>query len=148
MVKRPRGRRRKVEGSMKPREFGRLAKVSSAYDELRENGEKHSSAVTGVVAHLRQSSPEMPISETGVKRILSKFRPKEGGAILRFERFPMTEEDINRYRAVFEQAAAALENMGLRLPQMPVYDKTRRRDKFLIRFSERPKYPRHNGKPQ
>ena len=133
---------------MKPWEFGRLAKVSSAYDELRENGEKHSTAVTEVVVQLRQSSPEMPISETGVKRILSKFRPKEGGAILRFERSAMTQEDINRYHAVFEQAASALENMGMSSPQLPVYDKTRRRDKFLIRFSERPKYPRHNGRPQ
>lgn len=146
MEKRPRGRPRKLKDSIKPWEFGRLVKVCCAYDEFREMGEKHGGAVREVVATLKQSSPEIPISETGVKRILSKYRPKGGGTILRFERSTLSEEDRKKYRSVVEQATEFHEKMGLPLPQLPVFDETRHREKFLIRFAERPDYPRHNRK--
>ena len=146
MEKRPRGRPRKLKDSIKPWEFGRFAKASCAYDEFRELGEKHDGAVKEVVATLKQSSPEIPISETGVKRILSKYRPKGSGTILRFERSTLSEEDRKKYRSVLEQATEFCEKMGLPLPQLPVFDETRHREKFLIRFSERPDYPRHNRK--
>jgi hypothetical protein len=117
-----------------------------AYDEARKKGEKHSVAVRAAVDSLRLDSSEMPISETEVKRILSTFRPRGSGAILRFERSPLSEEDIKRYRWMREQIAALQKEKGITLQVPPVYDETRRRVKFTIRFSERPDYPRHNRK--
>src|SRR5437016_4283629 len=68
MEKRQRGRPKKKEGSIEPWQFGRLAKITSAYDEARRIGEKHSVAVREAVDSLRRSNPEMPISEAEVKR--------------------------------------------------------------------------------
>lgn len=146
MAKRPRGRPKKIADTMKPWEFGRLAKVTSAYDEARTKGEKHSVAVRDAVGFLRRYSPTIPISESGVKRLLSAFRPRGSGTILRFERAPLSDEDLKKYRSVREQISAAQDKKGLKLPQLPEYDETRRREKFTIRYSARPDYPRHNRK--
>jgi hypothetical protein len=131
---------------MEPWEFGRLAKVTSAYDEARARGEKHSVAVREAVGFLRRYSPTIPISESVVKRILSTFRPKGSGTILRFERSLLSKDEMQRYRWVREQIAALQDKQGLTLPPLPAYDETRRREKFTIRYSERPDYPRHNRK--
>lgn len=144
--KRPRGRPRKIEDSIALRQFGRLAKVTSAYDQSREKGAKHSVAVSDVVDTFRQRSPKLRISETGVKRILSTYRPRGSEKILRFDRLPWSEGDKKKYNAIREQSAAFAEKEGITVPQLPVYDETRRREKFLLRFSERPDYPRHNRK--
>jgi hypothetical protein len=97
---------------MGPWEFGRLANVTSAYDESREKGEKHSVAVRDVVDTVRQRSPKLPISETGVKRILSTCRPMGSEKILRFERSPWSEEDKKKYNSIREQSAAFAETEG------------------------------------
>jgi len=146
MQKRPVGRPQKRGDTIEPWQFGRAAIVQAAYDEAREKGEKHSVAVRAAVDAVRRHNPKVRISETEVKRVLSRFRPKGSGIILHFERSRLTEEDIERFRSVFEQAAQFAEKMGMTLPQLPVYDETHRREKFLIRFSERPDYPRHNRK--
>jgi hypothetical protein len=146
MEKKPRGRPRKKDDSFEPWQFGRAAIVLSAYDDAREKGEKHSVAVRGTVATVRRCSPELPISETGVKRILSTFRSRKSRTILRFERSPLSEEDKPRRRWIWEQIAALEKKKGVTLPEPPVYDETPLREKFLIRFSERPDYPRHNRK--
>ena len=143
MDKRPRGRPRKKEDSIEPWQFGRAAIVLSAYDEARESGEKHSSAVTSTVEFVRRSSPGVRISDGGVKRILSEFRPRGSGTILRFERSPLSEEDEQKRRFFRELRTALQREKGI---EPPVYDEARRREKFLIRFSERPNYPRHNRK--
>jgi hypothetical protein len=146
MEKRRRGSPRKIEDSLEPWQFGRLAKVTAAYDEARRKGEKHSVAVRDTVESLKRTSPKMPISETEVRRILSTYRPKGSGIILLFERSVMSETDIQRHRWIREQIAAWREKKGITLPQLPAYDVTRRREKFTIRYSERPDYPRHNRK--
>lgn len=146
MEKRPRGRPRKLKDSMKPWEFGRLARVSSAYDESRGKGDKHSVAVKEVVDTVKKSSAEVPISETGVKRILSTHRPRGSASILRFERSRLTEEEIKKYRAIQEQAAAFAEKNGINVPKLPTGRGTRRPEKFMIRYSARPDYPRINRK--
>ena len=76
MERRPRGRPRKKKDTIEPWQFGRAAIVISAYDEGREKGEKHSAALRDAVDAFRRRSPETPISVTGVKRILSVFRPR------------------------------------------------------------------------
>jgi hypothetical protein len=146
MEKKPRGRPRKIKDSVEPWQFGRLARVTSAYDEARARGEKHSVAVRCTVDTLRLCRPKMRISETGVKRILSTYRPRGSGTILLFERSVMSEGDIQKHRWIREQIAALREKEGITLPPLPAYDETRRREKFAIRFAARPDYPRHNRK--
>ena len=146
MEKRQRGRPRKKEGSIESWQFARAAIVICAYDEARENGQKHSVAVRYAVDSLRQRSPEMPISETEVKRILSTFRPRSRGTILRFERSTFSEEDIKINRWIREQFAALQEKKGITLLAPPGYDETRRVATFTVLFAERPNYPRHNRK--
>lgn len=144
MEKKPRGRPKKKEDSIEPWQFGRAAIVLSAYNEHREKGEKHSVAVRDTVDTVRRRSPTLPISETGVKRILSTFRSRRSKAILRFERTPLSEADIQKHRWIREQIAALRKEKGITLPEPPVHDETRRREKYLIRFSERTEYARHN----
>ena len=146
MKKKSKGRPRKVADSMQPWQFGRAGRAMAAYDEAREKGEKHSAAVRYAVDSLRRISPKLRISETEVKRILSKFRPRGSGTIVRFERSPFTEEDAKKYRWIREQVAALKKQKGIILQQTPVYDETRPRAKVTFRFSKRPNYPRHNRK--
>jgi len=70
--------------------------VQAAYDEAREMSEKHSVAVRDAVDAVRRRNPEVPISETGVKCILSNFRPRRSGTIFRFERSLLSEEEIKK----------------------------------------------------
>ena len=144
--KRPRGRPRKKQDSIEFWRFARAGIVISAYDEAREKGEKHSVAVRYALDSLRQRSPGMPISETEVRRILSTFRPRGSGTILRFERSTLSEEDIKKHQWIREQIAALQKEKGITLPQLPACGETRRREKFIIRLSKRPDYPRHNRK--
>jgi hypothetical protein len=146
MNKRPRGRPKKAEDSMKASQFGRAAVVICAYDEFRKKPEKYKEAIKETVASLKRSNPKMPISNSEVNRILARFRPKGSKIVLLFERSRLSEEDIKKYRAVFEQAAAWHEEIGTTLPQLPALNEKHGREKFLIRFSERPDYPRHNRK--
>jgi hypothetical protein len=146
MEKRRRGRPKKNADIKEAWQFFRAAIAMSAYDESRERCEKHSVAVKEAVDFLQSYSPEMPISETEVKRSLSTFRPRGSGKILRFERSPLSEEDMRRHRWLREQIVALEKEKGIILPEPPVYDETRLREKFTIRSSERPVYPRHNRK--
>jgi len=146
MEKRQRGRPRKKEDSIEFWQFVRAAIVMWAYDEAREKGEKHRVAVRCAVDSLRQRSPEMPISETEVKRILSTFRPRGSGTILRFEPSTPSEADIKINRWIRQQLATFQGKKGPTLPVPPNYDLARRVTAFTIRFAERPNYPRHNRK--
>ena len=94
MQKRPKGRPRKTHDVMKPREFGRVVKICALYDELRRKNEKHSVAVSEVVANFKRDSPKMRISQGGVKGILSKHRSRGSGIIACFERVPLDDEAL------------------------------------------------------
>ncbi len=76
MEKKGKGRPRQAKNTTQFWQFARAARVMCAYDEARERGDKHSVAVRGVVEHLKRSNPEMPISQTEVKRILVVWRPR------------------------------------------------------------------------
>ena len=146
MEKRRKGRPRKKEDSIEFWQFARAGIVMAAYDEARKKGEKHRGAVREAVDSVRLGSPEMPISETGVKCILSTFRPRGSGTILRFERSTPSEKDIKINRWIREQLATLQGKKGLTLPVPPNYDLARSVTAFTIRFAERPNYPRHNRK--
>ena len=128
--------------------FVRAGIVMAAYDEARQNDQKHSVAVRQAVEFVKQNYPELRISETAVRRILAEWRPRNSGTILRFERSTMTADEIAKYRSVREQAAAFQQKEGLNVP-MPsdiINNPSKPRIKFLVRFGERPNYPRSNRK--
>ena len=146
MEKKGKGRPRQAKNTIQFWQFARAARVMCAYDEARERGDKHSVAVRGAVEHLKRSNPEMPISQTEVKRILAVWRPRNAGTILRFKRKMLTEEDIKRHCLILEQLAALQEKTGLRLEVPTNHELTGPTVSLTARFAERPNYPRHNHK--
>jgi hypothetical protein len=146
MKKRQKGRPRKKKGSIESRQFARAASVLCAYEDARENGEKHIFAVKHAVALFRHCTPGMPISETGVKRILSTFRPRGRENILRFERSTLSKEDLRTNREMRKQFATLRGKKGITLVAPPSYDATRSVATFKFGIAKRPDYPRCNHK--
>ena len=68
-----RGRPRK-NGSKPPWTIRRDTIVLYSYQHAREAGEKHCVAIEEAVAYLRKTEPDMPISNTEVRRILARLR--------------------------------------------------------------------------
>jgi hypothetical protein len=144
--KQRRGRPQKKKDSVEPWQFARTAQVTCAYDEARERGEKHSVAVREAVEFVKRRNPEMPISETEVRRILASCRPRGSRTVLRFERKNLTEEELNRHRWILEQVALLQRKKGLKV-ELPKIEQLTKMISFLtIRLAERPDYPRHNRK--
>jgi len=56
--------------------INRSTVVVYGYDEARKRGEKHLTALQEAVACVRKEFPGMPISETEVRRVLAKWRPR------------------------------------------------------------------------
>jgi hypothetical protein len=146
MEKKLRGRPRKKGGSIEFWQFTRAAIVMCAYDEARENGQKHSVAIRHAVYFVKQLNWEMPISEAEVKRTLAAWRPRGSRTILHFERSIPSEEDVKINRWIREQLAALQGKKGLILLAPPNYDLAGSVAVFTIRLAERPNYPRHNLK--
>jgi hypothetical protein len=113
--KRRPGRPRKEAGTMKSTEFMRAGIVIAVYDEARQSDQKHSVAVKEAVEFVKQNYPGLRISETAVRRILAKWRPRKSGTTLRFERSIMTEEETSKCRSLREQAAAFQQERGLKV---------------------------------
>jgi hypothetical protein len=144
MEKKGKGRPRQAKNTIQFWQFARAARVLCAYEEDRERGDKHSVAVRGAVEHLKQSNPDMPISETEVKRILPVWRPRNAGTILRFERKILTDEDVKSHCWLQEQLAVLQGKRDLKL-EVPT-NLGRLTESITVRFAERPDYPRHNRK--
>jgi len=144
--KKRKGRPRQARNSIQFWMFARAGRVMCVYDEARERGDKHSVAVRYAVELLKQSNPEMPISQTEVKRILAAWRPRNAGTILRFERETLTEEDMRGHRFMLEQLAdlQGKKDLGLEVPTN--YEFAELIERLTVRFAERPNYPRHNRK--
>lgn len=144
--RRRKGRPRKEKDTLHPWQFARAAMAMAAYDEARGRGEKHSAAVQYAVDFVRQRHPEMPISQTEVRRTLAKCRPRGSSLIFRFERSSLNEEDIKRLQWILEALTMSHVKKGLKLPALPNYDPGRSVEVFKFCFAERPDYPRHNRK--
>jgi len=72
----PRGRPRK--NGEKPRwMFERSLFILLEFHKTRNREPKHSAAIRDTVAVIRRKYPELPISETEVKRILAKWMPRD-----------------------------------------------------------------------
>jgi hypothetical protein len=104
------GRPRKIEGTISDREFARAGIVMSVYDESRKSGLKHSSAVVQTIEIMEDHYPKMRISETGVRRILVKLRPRKSRIILLFERSMLSDEERKKFKW-FQGRLAALRLM-------------------------------------
>jgi hypothetical protein len=141
-----RGRPRKISGDTKFVDFARAGIVMSLYDELRGTDMKHSASVRQVAELIKQGHPEIRISETGVKRILATFRPRTAGAIPLFERSSMTDAGIERIRGMLKQVPPEQQSQGSKMPSVTNLLTFSPRTRYLIRFGERPNYPRHNRK--
>lgn len=141
---RKRGRPRKE--AEKPENFLRAGIVMSIYDEARQDGQKHSAAVRQAVEFTKQRHPEMSISETEVRRTLARFRPRTSETIPLFERLPVTEGEVETLRRMMEQVPAAQQRPGSNAPLVLDISSFQPRTKYVIRFGERPSYPRHNRK--
>jgi hypothetical protein len=77
--------------------FGRALRVLDAYDADRIST-KHSSAVTSAADAIRKAFPEMPISETTVRRNLAEYRGKDAHGVIKVSKTP--DEEIRRTREV------------------------------------------------
>jgi hypothetical protein len=123
-----RGRPRK-DGRQPFMVFIRMISVIDAYNKARKSGEKHSSAVTEAVAAVRAQWPEMPISETVVKRILAEYYPK--GSPMAFRVTEISEP--------LPLSADLSELAGLP-------PDTRIKRSFVVGFGPRLNYPRANAR--
>src|SRR5260370_41280965 len=145
MEKRQRGRPRK-QGDAEPFwHFVRLALLMCVYDESRETGDKHSVAIRFAVDFVKQQCPDMPVSETELRRVLGRWRPRGSGVIFRFERSALSEEQLQRRRWIHQQLAQLQDQKKeLRQPTGPDCDPMKITS-LKIRIAARPSYPRHNG---
>jgi hypothetical protein len=132
-------------GVVKPERFKRALKIIHAHSKAREGGQKHSAAVREAVEFVRQLDPEMPISETEVKRVLAEFQPQDGQVALKVDYSILEGEEAARRRSFLVQmlkfagtnSTTELTDQNLRKPLKS----------FRFGFGKRPNYPRHNGKP-
>jgi hypothetical protein len=136
-----------VKGAISPESLVRAVMLMSEYDKARQNGDKHSVAITQSVEVTRQHYPEMPISNTGLKRILAELRPKAAKSVLLYERSTLSEEELEKLYWIEEQLAPYRQKKGLKLPAPSDAIPPRSLMTFKIRIDDRPNYPRHNAKP-
>jgi hypothetical protein len=138
------GRPRKRKGSVTLKQFSRAAQVMYTYDQARARGEKHDAAVAEAVDWVKQHRTEMRVSERGVKRILSTYRPRRGRRLLLlFEPKVITEEALKKHRWALEKCRPGKKILE---SQVPVEKLTEKRSVMLLRLGVRPKYPRSNRK--
>lgn len=138
MNKRPRGRPRNKPNTIPGWQFLRAVMVLSAYDQARAVDGNYSGAVAFAVQSVRSLFRPMRISETEVKRILSKWRPRENGMVLCPQPTAIDEKDVQLNRLAREQLASWKGKKGLTLPNFPSDDRLRMAKAFTIRIAERP----------
>lgn len=115
-----------------------------AYDHARHMGEKHSAAIAEAVSALRSQLPEMPISATEVRRVLSEFRSRDSVQALIFTEGILAGPEADAQFEILEWAAEKSHGKW-NVPHL-FHDKSepRRLRTFAIQIGQRPRYPRHN----
>ena len=136
------GRPRK-NGAIEPRQFGRAILVISAYDQARKSGEKHSAAVNRAVDFLRQNRPEIPISGTGVKRILADIRSKRSPKTLLVESCRALGTEAEKISEIAARLAVMRKDGSMAQSHAKI-NQQQSFAKFTCRIGDRPDYPRHN----
>jgi hypothetical protein len=131
-TKRLPGRPKKKVGELESWRFVRAGLLMCAYDEARGSGHKHCAAVTHAVEYVREHHPEMPVSETEVRRTLATYRPINSRTILRFKRLMFGDEKRARLRLMLEQVAKV--RGGKNLPMPPPSIKNLRNNLNAVTF--------------
>src|SRR5271170_1476224 len=98
MDKKRSGRPRKNPEVLAAWRFARSAMALAQYNESRKRGMKHSSAIGDAVAFVRQRCPELPISESEVRRALATFQPRNGRWVFIFNKTTLSDADIEKHR--------------------------------------------------
>jgi hypothetical protein len=142
MQTKKRGRPAK-HGVKDPRTLSRTLAVLHSFDRARARGEKHSAAIRESVDFVRQLHPEMPISETEVKRILAEFRPRGARTILMSEYSVVEGEKARKIRSKLAVSRFLVE--------APAHSTHSEEDpkplkRFTMRFTDAPHYPRYNAR--
>jgi hypothetical protein len=140
------GRPKKQMGELVFWRFVRAGSIMCAFDEAREGGDKHSAAITHAVEYVRQHHPEMPVSETEVKRTLATYRPINSRTTLRFKRSIVDDEKLATLRCVLEQVAKVRSERNLSAPPPSIKNLPTNLKAVTFGYFERPLYPRHNRK--
>ena len=140
------GRPKKKMGELEFWRFVRAGLIMCAFDKAREDGDKHSAAIAHAVEYVRQHHPEMPVSETEVKRTLATYRPLNRRTILRSKRSIFDDEKLARLHCMFEQVAKVQDEKNLSARPFSFNDVPTSLRAVKFRFSKRPLYPRHNRK--
>jgi hypothetical protein len=146
-AKKARGRPKKEEGREEFWRFVRAGMIAYAYNEARKRKQKHSAAVREAVAYIRQHRPEMPVSETVVKRTLATLGSRSDPITLRFQRFTVGKKKLVRLQSVLKLAHDLQREMGLPVP-LSIQNLPRSLMAYKFGFAKRPRYPRHNRKNQ
>jgi hypothetical protein len=124
--------------------FLRALKVIHAHSKARAGGQKLSAATRETVEFLRQLDPDMPISETTVKRVLAEFRSQESQVALTVDYSILEGEEAARHRSFHAQM---LEFAGIKsTTELTDQDMRKPLKVFKFGFGKRPNYPRHNAK--
>jgi hypothetical protein len=143
---RPRGRPQKEESREEFWRFVRTGIIISEYDEARKGSQKHGAAVTQAVEYLKQHQPEMPVSETVVKRTLATFRSRNSPVTLRFKRSAVGKNKLARFRSMLKQAGDRQSEIGLSVPSPAIQNLPTNLTAYTFGYSKRPDFLRHNRK--
>lgn len=135
-------------GVKEPWQFGRALMVIHAYSKARDGGQKHSAAIREAVDFVRQLDPEMPVSQTEVRRVLAEFRPQDSRVALRVDYSILEGEEAAKRRSFYAQMyAQMLEFAGTKSTTELIDENLRKPLKsFKFGFGKRPNYSRHNAK--
>jgi hypothetical protein len=142
--KKKRGRPPK-KGRKDPWHLARALKILYAYDKARTSGMKHESAVIEAAAFVRQLNPEIPVSETEVKRILAELRPSSSPIAIKADYDVLEGEKAAGIRSHLNDLHD-LEGSKVQLIS-PGEDPKRPLKRFSISLGMRQNYPRFNRKP-
>jgi hypothetical protein len=145
-MKKKLGRPRKTKGEFSTNDLVRAGTVMGLYDQERQNGQKHSAAVTQSVELIKQRHPMMRISETVVKRILAVWRPGGSHTILRCEYSMVSGEELAKRCGIEAHPASVSQNQCSKLPAPSGVIPPKSLTTYKFYFGERPNYPRHNRK--
>lgn len=146
MDKKRLGRPRKDPEALGALRFLRSAMALAQYNESRKSGMKHSSAIAAAVAFVRERCPDLPISESEVRRALATFQPRIGRWVFTFHKSTLSDADIEKHRWIQEQIANLNGKKGLSFDLPKFEGSPRSREVFTMSIAERPVYPRHNRK--
>ena len=132
-------------GATETRQFVRRVVVLDGYNDVRATGNKHSVAVAQTVDLVQKRYPDMPISESCVRREVASFRSSKSRNQLRVARSIMSDQETLEMQNII--ALMSVQQKDTPLPDLPEQiDRTKTFTKFAVSVVDRIDYPRCNRK--